>query len=76
MIPLRSAVEEARLILSRHDGEHVLHNDVQALEMMAALARQGQAVELQIAENILTRMRQFDRTGCYPRRVGFALVGR
>ncbi len=63
---LRQMVEEAALILSRHDGMHLLHNDVTALLFLEGAAKNGVKVDPDAAERIMRRMRKADSTGVYP----------
>jgi hypothetical protein len=63
---IREAVEEAKLILSRHDGIHLLHSDAQTVVCMAQCFSQGEPLDAELLQRIMTRMRQADRTGVYP----------
>ena len=61
-----AVLAEAHLILSRHDGIHLLHSDAQALAFLARMAEEGDNTHAEKVEEIMGRMRQADRTGKYP----------
>lgn len=63
---IREAVLEAQLILSRHEGIHLLHSDCQLLIFMREDIDQGEPMNRDKVKIVLERMRQVDRTGIYP----------
>lgn len=64
---LLALIVESDMILSRHNGIHMLHSDCQALRLMLAIVKAGGSVNLAEARRIHRRMKAADATGVYSR---------
>lgn len=68
---LENIIEEAKLIVSRHDGVHNAHGALAGISGWSWCVREGleSRINWENVETLITRLRILDKTGVYPREV-------